>query len=150
MYQRILVPIDGSATAERGLHEAIRLAAELKARLRVLHVLDNFPIDAEWASAQTFEEILDHLRRESDNLLATASSAAQAAGVPVQTQRLEAGQSTTADVILAEAANSHCDLIVMGTHGRRGMNRLAMGSTAEAVARRSTVPLLMTRQPAVA
>jgi nucleotide-binding universal stress UspA family protein len=148
VYQRILVPIDGSTTAERGLHEAIRLAAELKARLRVLHVLDNFPIDAEWASAKTFEEILDRLRRESDDLLASATSAAQAARVPVQTQRLEAGQATTADVILAEAANSRSDLIVMGTHGRRGMNRLAMGSTAEAVARRSTVPLLMTRQPA--
>lgn len=148
MYQRILVPIDGSATAERGLHESIRLAAELKAKLRVLHVLDNFPLEAEWASAKTFEEILDRLRRESDDLLATARSAAQAAGVPVQTQRLEAGQSTTADVILSEAANAHCDLIVMGTHGRRGMNRLAMGSTAEAVVRRSTVPLLMTRQPA--
>jgi len=148
VYQRILVPIDGSATADRGLHEAINLAAELKAKLRVLHVLDNFPIEAEWASAKNFEEILDRLRRESDTLLAKARSAAQEAGVSVQTQRLEAGQLTTADVILGEAANAHCDLIVMGTHGRRGMNRVAMGSTAEAVARRSTVPLLMTRQPA--
>ena len=147
MYQRILVPIDGSTTADRGLHEAIRLATELKAKLRVLHVLDNFPIEAEWASAQSFEEILDRLRRESDELLASARGAATAAGVPVQTRRFEAGQSTTADVILGEAANSHCDLIVMGTHGRRGMNRLAMGSTAEAVARHSMVPTLMARHP---
>ena len=147
MYQRILVPIDGSTTADRGLHEAIRLATELKAKLRVLHVLDNFPIEAEWASAQSFEEILDRLRRESDELLASAHSAAKAAGVPVQTQRFEAGQSTAADVILEEAANSRCDLIVMGTHGRRGMNRLVMGSTAEAVARHSMVPTLMARHP---
>ena len=148
MYQRILVSIDGSTTADRGLHEAISLAAELKAKLRVLHVLDNFPIQAEWASAKSFEEILDRLRRESDDLLATARHAAQAAGVSVQTQRLEAGQSTAADVILGEASQAHCDLIVMGTHGRRGMNRVAMGSTAEAVARRSTLPLLMARHPA--
>jgi nucleotide-binding universal stress UspA family protein len=148
VYQRILVPIDGSTTADRGLHEAIRLAAELKAKLRVLHVLDNFPLEAEWASAKTFQEILDRLHRESDALLVTACSAAKAAGVPVKTQRLEAGQATTADVILEVATNDHCDLIVMGTHGRRGMNRLAMGSTAEAVARRSTVPLLMARHPA--
>jgi nucleotide-binding universal stress UspA family protein len=148
VYQRILVPIDGSATADRGLHEAINLAGRLKAKLRVLHVLDNFPLQAEWASAKNFEEILDRLRRESDTLLAKARSAAQEASVSVQTQRLEAGQMTTSDVILDEAANAHCDLIVMGTHGRRGMNRLAMGSTAEAVARRSTVPLLMARHPA--
>jgi len=89
VYQRILVPIDGSTTADRGLHEAIRLATELKAKLRVLHVLDNFPIEAEWASAQSFEEILDRLRRESDELLASARGAATAAGVPVQTRRFE-------------------------------------------------------------
>jgi nucleotide-binding universal stress UspA family protein len=147
VYQRILVPIDGSTTADRGLHEAIRLATKLKAKLRVLHVLDNFPIEAEWASAKSFEETLDRLRRDSDDLLAAARSAAKEAGVPVQTRRFEAGQSTTADVILEEAANSHCDLIVMGTHGRQGMNRLVMGSTAEAVARHSTVPTLMARHP---
>ena len=147
MYQRILVPIDGGPTAERGLREAICLSAEMKASLLVLHVLDNFPMAGEWASAADFEQTLDRRRRQSDDLLATACSAAEAAGVPAQSRRLEAGQSTTADLILTEAVGSQCDLIVMGTHGRRGMNRLALGSTAETVARRCTVPLLMIRQP---
>ena len=150
MYHRILVPIDGSATAERGLHEAIRLAAELKATLHVLHVLDDFPSEVEWSPARQVEETLNRLRRQGNDLLTTARHAAQAAGVSVQTQQREVTRSTTADAILDEVAKNGCDLVVMGTHGRRGFNRLALGSTAEAVARRSTVPLLMTRQPAAA
>jgi nucleotide-binding universal stress UspA family protein len=150
MYQHILVPIDGSKTAERGLQEAIRLAGGLKATLHLLNVIDAYPMEAELESARSYEQTMERLRRRGEDVLATGCQAASVAGVSVQSQQRVVHQSTTADAILEEAAKGGCDLIVMGTHGRHGWRRLAMGSTAEEVLRRSRLPTLMVRQPTAA
>jgi nucleotide-binding universal stress UspA family protein len=146
MYQRILVPLDGSATAERGLREGIGLAADQKAKLTLLYVVGDFPMLAEMSSAASFEEMLTSLRKYGADALATAQRAATEAGVQADTLLREIAQQRIADVILDEAKKASCDLIVMGTHGRRGFSRLTMGSEAEMVVRNSPVPILLVRQ----
>lgn len=145
MYHRILVPLDGSATAERGLREAIGLAAEQKARLSLLHVADNFPMLVEMSSVTSYQEMLNELRRYGEDVLAKAKRAAAEAGVQADTLLREVTQGRIADVIIDEAKKTGCGLIVMGTHGRRGFSRLTLGSEAERVVRSSTVPVLLVR-----
>lgn len=145
MYHRILVPLDGSATAERGLREAIGLAAEQKARVSLLHVADNFPMLVEMSSVTSYQEMLNDLRRYGEDVLAKAKRAAADAGVQADTLLREVTQGRVADVIIDEARKTGCGLIVMGTHGRRGFSRLTLGSEAERVVRSSTVPVLLVR-----
>jgi len=124
---------DGSATAERGLREAIGLAAEQKARLSLLHVEDNFPMLVEMSSVTSYQEMLNDLRRYGEDVLAKAKRAAAEAGVQADTLLREVTQGRIAG------------LIVMGTHGRRGFSRLTLGSEAERVVRSSTMPVLLVR-----
>ena len=147
MYQRILVPLDGSVTAERGLHEAIGLAAALKARLYLLNVVNEFPLYMEMASAASFDETMNLMRQRGEDMLAQAKNAAIDTGVPDAVMLFrEVVQGSVADVIIEEANKHDCNLIVMGTHGRRGLSRLTMGSNAELVVRGSPVPVLLVRQ----
>jgi nucleotide-binding universal stress UspA family protein len=146
MYQRILVPLDGSVTAERGLREAIDLAALTHAVLHLLYVTDDFQVLAGMGSIEGFQDTLDGLRRYGDALLAKARAACAEAGVRAEASLRELTHETVADAIVAEARESACDLIVMGTHGRRGIRRLTMGSQAELVLRGSPTPVLLVRR----
>ncbi len=146
MYTRILVPLDGSATAERGLREAIGLAMEHKSRLRLMHVLDDFPMLVELSSARNFEASLERLRVHGENVLAKGQQMAHDAGVPCDLVLREVTSATVADAIVDEARTAGCDLIVMGTHGRSGVSRLTMGSEAELVVRTSPTPVLLVRK----
>jgi nucleotide-binding universal stress UspA family protein len=148
MYQRILVPIDGSDTAQRGLQEAIELARPLKATLVVLHVVDDFPMLVEMASVIDVDAALSELRRRGEALLAEAQRAAEERGVAVQTRLLEVAGGRIAERIVSEAEANRCDLIAMGTHGRRGLPHLLLGSAAESVLRTSPLPVLLLRLPA--
>lgn len=147
MYKRILVPIDGSATANKGLEEAIRLAAGLHAILVLLHVVNEHPAVLETASAIAFDELRRQMLKDGDKLLGDASLWALDAGVASEAMLKELTAGRIADVIVAVAAHSACDLIVMGTHGRRGMSRLVLGSDAELVVRESPVPVMLVRRP---
>ena len=147
MYERILVPIDGSATAERGLHEAIGLAAQLKCRLHVLHVVDDFPLLVEVASVESYNDTMARLRKYGEHLLSDAASRARDAGVEVQTRQRDATPKRIAQTIVDEAVQAGCSLIVMGTHGRRGFSRMTLGSDAEEVVRSGPVPVLLVRHP---
>jgi nucleotide-binding universal stress UspA family protein len=147
MYQRILVPLDGSATAESGLHEAIRLASgQNNVTLFFLHVVDDFRMLVEMNSVRSYEEMLKGLRHYGLDVLAKARHAAELAGVHRESLLREVTNERVADVIVDQARQHGCDLIVMGTHGRRGFNRIAMGSEAEQVARTSPVPVLLVRE----
>jgi len=148
MYQRILVPIDGSDTAARGLAEAIALARELKATLRLLNLTSDFALMVEMSSAINFEQYREGLSQFGHRLLAKASEQASAQGVASETSMHELRGGRVADAIVAEARKSHCDLIVIGTHGRRGVSRAMLGSDAENVMRSSPVPVLLVREPA--
>lgn len=145
MYQHILVPIDGSATAETGLSEAIRLAADQKAGLRLLYVIDDFPLLVELASVTSFETSMQDLRNYGHRLLAGAAKLASDANVRAEEVLREVAQGRIADIVVDEARKGGCDLIVMGTHGRRGISRMALGSDADLVVRTSPVPVLLVR-----
>jgi len=145
MYQRILVPVDGSPTAERGLREAVALAAGSQARLLFLYVVDDYATMSEVTSAVGYDEMLRGLRQYGLDVLAKARREAEAGSVHVETLLREVTGKRIADVIVEQVAQHNCDLVVMGTHGRRGFSRLAMGSAAEGVARISPVPVLLVR-----
>ena len=145
MYQRILVPVDGSATAARGLREALGLASGQDTRLFFLHVVDDYSTLSEMTSAAGYDEMLRGLRQFGLDVLAKAKHEADVAGLHCETLMREVTGKRVSDVIVEQVGQHHCDLVVMGSHGRRGISRLALGSTAEGVARISPVPVLLVR-----
>jgi len=146
VYQRILVPIDGSATAERGLTEAIAIARESGGSIRVIHVLDELVFVSGFETGASYANtVLPQLRKSSERIVLAARDRAQAAGVSVDTLCVECFARRTSDVIVEQAAAWPADLIVIGTHGRRGVSRLMLGSDAEQVLRLAHVPVLLIR-----
>ena len=143
MFDRILVPVDGSATSNAGLAEAIRLAGLTGGCLRLVHVLDElaFTGGLEFYGA----EALRRLQEGGHKILAEGERAAQAAGVRVETRLFESFGERLADLVEKDAVEWKADLIVIGTHGRRGLRRALLGSDAEQVARHATVPVLLLR-----
>lgn len=146
MYDRILVPVDGSAAAERGLAEAIAIARGRGSTLLVLHVLASPPMYVGLTAVPALDETLHRLHDSGQALLDEAVRRAGEQNVQASTCLLDGIGQTVADVILEQASRQSADLIVMGTHGRRGLNRLALGSDAELVARSSPVPVLLVRK----
>ena len=147
MYRRILVPVDGSATSARGVREASGLAKAEGARMRLLNVLDErfFLSAGEGYEMANVTELIDSLRAEGRKALDTASRAVVKKRVKVDTSLVESSGRPVSDVILDEARKWRADLIVMGTHGRRGINRMLLGSDAERVLRGAPVPVLLVR-----
>lgn len=145
MYQRILVPVDGSEPSERAVQEAIRLARTQEARLLFLHVMDDYPMLMQVGSQGSLDEMLRGMRQAGLEVLARAKQAAEQAAVHCETLMREVTGKQVADVIVAQVVQHNCDLIVMGTHGRRGLARLTMGSDAEQVLRGTPVPVLLVR-----
>jgi len=145
MYQRILVPIDGSATSERALQEAIKLAAG-KAQLRLVYVIEEaYPLDAEGYAFIDYAALQEAVRKTGERTLAQAAEKVRQSGMTAQTALLEQNGGRVASVIDGEALNWKADLIVIGTHGRSGLSRLLMGSVAEDVVRGASVPVLLVR-----
>jgi nucleotide-binding universal stress UspA family protein len=141
MYKHVLVPIDGSDTARLGLNEAIKLAKLLQADIRLIYVVDklsNIPPEA----VQAF---VDQLRGDAESVVHEAIAAVRDAGIAVDNRLIEALGSEAGECIVNEAVSWPADLIVCGTHGRRGVRRILMGSDAEYILRRSPVPVLMIR-----
>ena len=147
MYKRILVPVDGSATAMRGLKEAIGLASAHKARLLVLNVVDEtLAVPAAYAApAADIEPVLDSLWAYGTKVLDQATARAARRGVRIERSQVQSGLRAVSDVILDEAHRWRADLLVMGTHGRRGLSRALLGSDAERVLREAPVPVLLVR-----
>ena len=149
MYRKILVPLDGSEFATQGLDHAIELARTCGAPLSLLHVIDTYPMGMEWADAATWNTLVDGWRAQGQSLLDAARAKAQANGVAAETLLVEFPPGRVADTIVAQAQAQGCDLIVMGSHGRRGLGRMMLGSDAELVLRTSHVPVLVVRRPPV-
>jgi nucleotide-binding universal stress UspA family protein len=146
MYHRILVPVDGSPTSQRGVETAIEMARLTGACVRLVHVLDElvFPIGFD-TGASYLRDVLPRLRRKGERLLADAQARVAAAGIAVDSLLSECFATRISDVVLDQAKEWGADLIVLGTHGRRGWNRLFMGSDAEQVVRGAEVPVLLVR-----
>jgi len=145
MYSHILVAVDGSPNSEHALDHAIGLAKGLSATLRVVHAVDMgwLPLGPELAF--DVDALLKAQRAAADNILAAARESVQTAGLEAEARLLETATPTQrfASVIAEEAANWPADLIVLGTHGRKGVERLLLGSVAEGVARISSIPVLL-------
>ncbi|MES2633248.1 MAG: universal stress protein [Pseudomonadota bacterium] len=146
MYKCILVPIDGSTTADSGLREAISLASAFNARLVLLHVIDDCSMLVEASSVAIHLGILDRLRQRGQEILENARRVAAESGVEAQTCLREVAQARIASIVVDEAVKQSCDLIVMGTHGRHGFNKLNIGSNAESVVRSCTIPALLVKR----
>jgi nucleotide-binding universal stress UspA family protein len=145
MFRRILVPIDGSATANLGLREAVRLAKNQKAQLCVLHVVDEFFVTQSAEGMVYTDDMFDALRKGGRKLLSGADIKVRKLGLKPRTLLAETLTGGVAGVIVEQAKKWKADLIVMGTHGRRGVRRAVMGSDAEQVLRSTTVPVLLYR-----
>ena len=144
MYKRILVAIDGSSTSDLTLGEAIKLAKEQKAALRLVHVVDVAPA---LEPPYPFADYEKALREEGEKILATRATTAREAGIEADSKLIiiEMFGERIYDAIEEEAKDWAADLIVVGTHGRRGFRHLMLGSVAEGVIRVATKPVLLIR-----
>lgn len=145
MYKRILVAIDGSETSQRGLDEAIRLAKSLGSQLLLVYIVNKTPWVAPDFDHVVLQRLIDDLRGTGESILHEAMTAARAAGVAADSRLIEALGAEAGECVVAEAESWPAQLIVCGTHGRRGVRRLLMGSDAEHIVRHSPVPVLLVR-----
>lgn len=148
MFHKILVPVDGSDASERALLQAARLAAEDKARVRLLHIVDSVYYTSDFDRPEIyFDQLLPAMMRSGTSLLKTAGEVMARHDVACETRLVESSGVRVADAVLEDAGRWGADLIVMGTHGRRGFDRLMMGSDAESVVRRCALPVLLVKAP---
>jgi nucleotide-binding universal stress UspA family protein len=149
MYTRILVAIDGSPTSEHALKHAIGLAKELAAALRVVHVVDMGLLPLAPELGIDLGAVTQARRAAGEKTLSAVRDACRAGGVEAETRLLETGipAQRIAETIAAEAAAWPADVVVAGTHGRTGVQRLLLGSVAEGIARVSPVAVLLIPLP---
>ena len=145
MYKKILVPVDGSETCLLGLQHAILLAKDQTAALRLLHVVHDYWVADGLHGLVRSEELLKELRERGQAILNDAASRARKQGVEAETLSIETLVGPVGAAIAENAEQWPADLIVIGTHGRRGIRRLVMGTDAEYVVRTTTVPVLLVR-----
>ena len=141
MYDRILVPTDGSTGVERAIEHAIDLASIHGATLHAVYVVNtasfaSLPMETSW------EGVNDMLRDEGESAVDRVRALAEPYDIDVETALLDGSPSRE---IVRYATETRCDLIVMGTHGRGGIDRLLLGSVAERVVRSSAIPVLTVR-----
>lgn len=142
MFKRILVPIDGSATSDKALTAALQLARDSGGRVRVTHSLDEL---AYLSGYEYSGDLIKTAREKAAKMLDDAMAIAQAAGVPVDQQLVEQPGQRLGQTVSDAALAWEADLVVVGTHGRRGIDRVLMGSGAEQVIRMAPVPVLVVR-----
>ncbi len=144
MYQRIMVAVDGSATSDRGLQEAINLARDQQAKLAIVHVTD---IVVVFGAGQFPGAYIEATRELARTVVEHARKAAEDAGIEAEIQSPEIVTSGyhVGDKIAECAREWKADLLVAGTHGRRGVSRLLIGSVAERIVRAVPCPLLLVR-----
>lgn len=146
MYKQILCPVDGSETSNKVIIEAINLAKTLHAKICFLHIVDTFHPMLDSFEVGNFTEVIDALEAHGKYVLKQAQGEAEAHGINADTVILKNSYNRVAELIITQAKEGAADLIVMGTHGRRGFNHLLMGSDAETVIRTSPVPVLTVKQ----
>jgi nucleotide-binding universal stress UspA family protein len=143
VYKNILVGIDGSNTSALALQEAIKIAKEQSGRLRLVHVIDVFPFTTPDTGLIEDTQLEEALFKAGQDIIEAARDEVQKAGVGVETALPQNLNHEIGMVIVEEAKRWGADLIVVGTHGRRGIQHLVLGSVAERVARAATRPLLL-------
>jgi nucleotide-binding universal stress UspA family protein len=146
MYQRILVPFDGSSTSNRGLDEAIQLATLTGARLRLVHMIELLLVATGFETAAAYVgEVVPLMKQAGERILREGQVRAEKAGVTADTFLVDNITTGLSDAVADQVKAWGADLIVIGTHGRRGVGRLLLGSDAEQIVRTATVPVLLVR-----
>lgn len=139
MYKNILISTDGSELAMKGIEHGLTLAKAIGAQATVITVSQPYPLQ----SAATIDSWSNAQHKHAEEALASARAAAQKHGVALKEHR---GTDDSAAEAIVEAAKSlNCDLIVMASHGRRGVSRLLLGSQTSEVVSHSPVPVLVVR-----
>ncbi|WP_439026923.1 universal stress protein [Haloarchaeobius sp. DT45] len=138
-YSHILAPVDGSDASERAAEHAIDLATRYDAGLTVMHVVDDdlLPLDAR------SQHLVQRLEDEAADIVTEVVEWATEAGVEPVERHIVRG--SPAEQILATVEDGDIDLVVLGSHGRSGIDKVLMGSVSERVVRRSPVPVLTVR-----
>lgn len=142
--ERILCPVDFSEFSETAYDYAHSLARHYEATLLILHVVRSIAIDPTLMASPMVEDV--YSRQAADAKTKIEKLAQKQAGEPVRSQ-ITVQLGFAAGSILSFARQNDTDLIVMGTHGRRGLDRLVMGSTTEQVLRKAHCPVLAIRKP---
>ena len=147
MYQRILVATDGSALSKKAVKHAISLAASTGASLVALKVVPRYPVSFFDGSATlTVETVSDAEKKwvtDAESQLDAVVKEAQSAGVKAKTAVVKS--DLIAESIISAARKHKADLVVMASHGRKGLKRILLGSEALAVLTHSEVPVLILR-----
>lgn len=145
LYHRILVPVDGSDPSARSLEKAIALATDQGAEIKLITVVDEAIGDymggeLAWIDPQTLRE---NLVRGSRKVLDAAVETANRAGLSADSELIESPSGHIDRAILKAAEHWKADLLVIATHGRHGLTRLLLGSTAETLLRKGSLPMLV-------
>jgi nucleotide-binding universal stress UspA family protein len=147
MYKRIVVAIDGSKTSDTALGEAIKLAGDSSATLLLLHVCEEMPVmwQPDAMNVVPIQDILKSISDAGAALLEKHKSQVASQGILVETKLVETVGGRTGSIISEEAQKWAADLLVVGTHGRKGFEHFLMGSVAEGVIRTASMPVLLVR-----
>lgn len=147
MYHRILVATDGTHLSDKAVGSAIGLAASLKAGLVVLYVAPRYPMSYfEGGATISTEDVARTEKQWFDKGQAVVDRvklSAQSAGIEVKA--VVAQSDFVAETILSATRKNECDLVVMASHGRKGLERLLLGSETQHVLTRSAIPVLVLR-----
>lgn len=145
MFKHILVPVDGSATAQLAVEKTLGLVKAFGSRVTAIFVIDPYPftgVGTDFAYGQA--EYLSAATAEANAAIQAAKVAFEAAGVAVETSVVEAHATWRGIVQTAESVQA--DLIVMGSHGRTGLEKLVLGSVTQAVLSHTQLPVLVVRE----
>lgn len=144
MYQRILVPIDGSPTSDHALAAALQLARTLGARLRLVHVVEEAAYLSGYDPFGGYAGDLYRVMHDAgEKILAQGMATVKAAGVEADSMLFNKLGERLGETVANDARLWGADLVVVGTHGRRGISRLLMGSGAEQIIRLAATPVLV-------
>ena len=144
MFKYILVPVDGSDTAQMAVGKATALAQAFGSRVTVIYVIDPYPftgVGTDFAYGQA--EYLSAATAEANASVKLAKESFANAGVDVETSVVEAHTAWRGIVEAGESLQA--DLIVMGSHGRNALEKLVLGSVAQAVLSHTKLPVLVVR-----
>ncbi len=128
----ILIAVDGSDFSDAAVQEVIQSQPKT-AHIRVINVIEPLPVVESWAYAVDWQQLLEDQRKEAESFVASAAERLRGAGFTDVTTLVEEG---VAKSVLVEAASRWpADLVIMGSHGRRGLARFLIGSVSEGVSR---------------
>ena len=144
MFKHILVPVDGSSTAQLAVDKAISLAKAFGSRVTAIFVIDPYPftgVGTDFAYGQA--EYLSAATAEANAAIKVSRTAFEAAGISAETSVIEANAAWRG--VVQSAKSIEADLIVMGSHGRSGLEKLVLGSVTQAVLSHTHLPVLVVR-----